>query len=142
MQQKQQKIEWSDSYLLGIPEIDGQHKELVRIANELYDAACGSDASYKANMTRVIKKLTDYTEYHFSHEEKNFMEKYGYPGLAVHKSVHAGFVKELNFRAKQLSSERKEDGMSFYAYMVNWILNHIAKTDKVWAAHVKAKLAN
>ena len=30
-----EKIEWSDSYLLGIPEIDNQHKKLIQIANEL-----------------------------------------------------------------------------------------------------------
>lgn len=31
-----EKIEWSDSYLLGIPEIDNQHKKLLKIANDLY----------------------------------------------------------------------------------------------------------
>jgi len=35
------KIEWNDSYLLGVPEIDQQHKQLIAIANELYDVATG-----------------------------------------------------------------------------------------------------
>ena len=33
------RVEWSDDYLLGIDEIDLQHKKLVSYANELYDVA-------------------------------------------------------------------------------------------------------
>ena len=29
------RIEWNDSYLLEIPEIDNQHKKLLKIANDL-----------------------------------------------------------------------------------------------------------
>lgn len=29
------KIEWNASYLLGVPEIDQQHKQRISIANEL-----------------------------------------------------------------------------------------------------------
>ena len=36
------KIEWNDEYLLGILEIDNQHKKLVAIANELYDITTGN----------------------------------------------------------------------------------------------------
>lgn len=35
------KIEWNDSHLLGVPEIDQQHKQLIARANELYDVAIG-----------------------------------------------------------------------------------------------------
>ncbi len=37
------KIEWNDSYLLSVPEIDQQHKQLIAIANELYDVAIGDE---------------------------------------------------------------------------------------------------
>lgn len=133
------KIEWDDSYLLGITEIDNQHKKLVEIANELYETASGSPEAYKLNMSRVLKKLTDYTVYHFTNEEE-FQRKYGYAGVDIHKNAHDNFIKEVNFQIKQLSDNR-EDGMRFYSYMVNWILNHIAKADRVWANFVKPKLS-
>ena len=41
------KIDWDDSYLLGIQEIDLQHKKLILIANELYDIATRDDQNYK-----------------------------------------------------------------------------------------------
>lgn len=134
-----EKIEWSDSYLLGIPEIDNQHKKLIQIANELYAAATGTDEAYGLNMAKVLKKLTDYTVYHFSNEEE-FMRKYGYSGLDIHKTAHDNFINEVNHQIKQLSSDRKNDGVRFYSYMVGWILNHIAKADCVWAAFVKPKI--
>lgn len=41
------KIEWSDSYLIGVQEIDLQHKKLISIANELYDVVAGEEENYK-----------------------------------------------------------------------------------------------
>lgn len=134
-----EKIEWNDSYLLGIPEIDNQHKKLLELANDLHEAAAGSEENYKLNMSKVLKKLTDYTMYHFSNEE-DFMRKYGYTGVDIHKTAHDNFIGEVNHQIKQLSDDKKEDGMRFYSYMVNWVLTHIAKADKIWAAYVKTKL--
>ncbi|MGN0728519.1 bacteriohemerythrin [Treponema sp.] len=133
-----EKIEWSDSYILGIPEIDNQHKKLVQIANELYDAALGSDENYSSEMEKILKKLTDYTVYHFSSEE-NFMRAHEYIGSDAHKTAHDNFVNEVNYQIKKLSADKKEDGQRFYSYIVGWVLNHIAKADRVWANFVKSK---
>ena len=75
----------------------------------------------------------------FSNEEE-FMRKYGYSGVDIHKTAHDNFINEVNHQIKQLSSDRKDDGARFYSYMVGWILNHIAKADRVWAAFVKPKI--
>ena len=56
------KIEWSDEYLLGILEIDNQHKKLVAIANELYDITTGNSEIYKLEMSKVLKKLTPHSK--------------------------------------------------------------------------------
>lgn len=132
-----EKVAWDDSYLLGIPEIDSQHKKLLVIANELYEIAAGSPESYRLKMSSALKKLTDYTVYHFSSEE-NFMRSCGYAGTDAHKTAHDNFVREVGFQVQQLSSDNIEDGIRFYAYVANWVLNHIAKADKIWAAAVKA----
>jgi hemerythrin family protein len=133
------KIDWDDSYLLGIQEIDLQHKKLILIANELYDIATRDDQNYKILMPKVIKKLSDYTEYHFTAEE-NFMKRYGYAGSENHKAQHDGFVKEIRNQITKLSSGTKKDFLEFYNYISRWILEHIAKSDQVWAAYVKTKI--
>lgn len=130
------KVDWSDSYLLGINDIDLQHKKLVAIANELYDIAIGDENDYKAKMPIVLKKLTDYTEYHFKFEEQ-LQKNIGYPGFDSHKSTHDFFIKEVNFQIQKLNSENKENVLRFYSYIANWVLTHIAKADKLWAVYMK-----
>lgn len=131
------RIEWSDEYLLGIPEIDLQHKKLLSLANDLYDVIAGNDERFKIQMSIVLKKLTDYTVYHFQSEEK-FMELHGYSGVAVHKMAHDSFVKEVTNQIKVLGEGNKESAAKFYSFIVNWVLTHIAKADRIWASFVKA----
>ncbi len=134
-----QKVEWDDSYLLGIPEIDNQHKKLLSVANELYDAASGSAEKYTLRMAKVLKALTDYTVYHFGEEEK-FMTRYGYQAVAQHKKEHDSFVSEVNGQIRKLGTGRREDALVFYGFVAGWVLTHIAKEDRVWAAFVKPQL--
>lgn len=132
MAEEVKKLEWDDSYLLGIPEIDLQHKKLIAIANELYDVICGDESEYKTAMPKILKKLTDYTVYHFSNEEE-LMQKIGYVGYAMHKNTHELFVKEVNFQIQNLSTESKTSVLAFYKYIASWVFSHIAKADKLWA---------
>lgn len=131
-----EKIEWNDEYLLGILEIDNQHKKLVAIANELYDTITSNSEDFKLEMSKVLKKLTDYTVYHFSSEE-DFMRRHGYAGVDLHKTAHDGFINEVNHQIMQLSDDNKETGAKFYTFVLQWVLTHIARADKIWAKFVK-----
>lgn len=129
-----QKVEWDNAYLIGIEEVDAQHKRLIQIANELYDAI-NLPTRYQENMREVVQKLMDYTDYHFKSEEK-FMKKYNYPQSEIHIAAHKNFKREMEHQTRQLSIERIEDGLNLYSYIVNWVLNHIAKADKIWGDYV------
>lgn len=133
------KLEWMDSYSIKIDEIDAQHKKLLSIANELYDLATGDESNYKNGVSKALKKLTDYTEYHFSYEE-GFQQKYGYPQHDFHKMQHDQFIQQVNSQIQKLSNPDSDDGVAFYDFLVKWVLNHIAKSDKVWADFVIAKI--
>lgn len=133
------RIEWNDSYLLGIPEIDNQHRKLLKIANNLYEILEDESNSYRLTMSKVLKELTDYTEYHFSFEE-TFMRKYNYAEADAHKAAHDGFIAEVNGQIRNLSAENRAAVLSFYKYIVSWILVHIAKADRSWADCVKPQL--
>ncbi len=138
MEEEIKKIEWDDSYLLDVPEIDMQHKKLISIANQFYDVINGDETDYKIKMSGIIKKLTDYTEYHFTNEEE-LQQKIGYTGYPAHKQAHDYFIKEVGFQIQKLSDNDKSSLLGFYKYMVNWILTHVAKADKVWANFLKQK---
>ena len=71
---------------------------------------------------------------------KDFMKKYGYEGVPMHKIAHDNFVAEVTQQIKKLDSGSKEAVLLFYDYIANWILTHIAKADKIWANFVKEKI--
>lgn len=134
-----EKLSWNDSYLLGITEIDLQHKKLLSLADDMYEIVNGDEDSIKVNLSKVLKSLTDYTVYHFSNEEK-FMKKYGYPSADMHKSMHDNFIAEVTKQIKSLNTATKTEAERLYKFLASWVLNHIAKSDKVWAEYVKPNL--
>lgn len=134
-----EKLSWNDSYLLGIPEIDLQHKKLLSLADDMYEIVNGDEDSLKVNLSKVLKSLTDYTVYHFTSEEE-FMKKYGYPSADMHKSMHDNFIAEVTKQIKSLNTATKAEAERLYKFLASWVLNHIAKSDKVWAEYVKPNL--
>lgn len=134
-----EKLSWNDSYLLGITEIDLQHKKLLSLADDMYEIVNGDESTLKVNLSKVLKSLTDYTVYHFTSEEE-FMKKYGYPSAGMHKSMHDNFIAEVSKQIKSLNNATKTEAEKLYSFLASWVLNHIAKSDKVWAEYVKPNL--
>ncbi len=75
---------WGPKLILGIEEIDGQHKKLVSLINQLHKAMKLKKGSQ--NSGKILNSLADYTVYHFGYEEDLF-EKYSYPGTAEHIKI-------------------------------------------------------
>ena len=66
-------IRWSEKYSVNVTKIDEQHKKLVSLINEMYDAMRAGKG--KDILGAVIAKIVDYTVYHFSTEEL-LLQKY------------------------------------------------------------------
>jgi len=118
---------WKPSYELNVPEIDLQHRHLVRLINELYEAmnlARGQDV-----VDHILDELQEYIQAHFETEER-FMRKYNYPEIEEHLTEHSRLgtqVLELNELRQQGENISTPELMSF---LCNWLRNHLAGTDK------------
>jgi hemerythrin len=123
-------VSWHNSYSIGIPLIDEQHKELINLTNKLFNSCIQGNESSKIIFMRTIRGAVDYVGYHFSTEEK-VMERINYPGLAPHKKEHADFVKEVLHEVENFKSGKKFTPISFVHYLKDWVLTHIAVTDKL-----------
>jgi hemerythrin len=127
---------WSDNYSVNIKEIDAQHKKLVELVNELHDsmkAGKGKDV-----VGKILKDLAEYTVYHFSTEEKLF-EKYFYPDARPHVREHQDLIEQVT---KLISDFEKGNGvlpMDLMDFLKNWLINHIAKSDKKFTSFFNAK---
>ncbi|MDR0598889.1 MAG: bacteriohemerythrin [Treponema sp.] len=130
-------VEWEDKYAVGIPLIDGQHKELIEHTNKLYQGCMvGDEEAKKAYFMKAVKSVVDYVNYHFSAEEK-MLENIKYPGLAEHKKQHESFVKKLLDDVKGYEEGWKFAPNSFVRFLRDWILSHIAMEDTKYARYIQ-----
>ena len=129
-------IKWRDSYNLGIPKIDEQHKKLVEILNQLYKAMRENQA--KDKMNKIISELKQYTVFHFSFEE-SLLQSHNYPELQGHKNIHKEFVGKIDeFRSRQLGGDSIMS-IDLSRFLKDWLIDHIQGTDKEYAVYLETK---
>jgi hemerythrin len=119
-------INWNDSFSVGNPVIDSQHKNLVDLVNELHDAMKAGKG--QDSLSHVYASLIEYIEMHFRTEEAMFGVT-EYP----HKEMHVNEHKKLMEEAYELKA-KFEDGGKFLTietlnFVRDWVLHHIKVTD-------------
>jgi hemerythrin-like metal-binding protein len=85
-------IEWTPHLAVGHEEIDRQHRELLRRANEILDAM--TEGRGLEEVDRTVAFLAEYVAHHFKTEERQ-MALLAYPGITAHKAEHAAFVTQM-----------------------------------------------
>lgn len=121
-------IKWRDSFSVGAPKFDKEHKVLLEILNEMFIIV--RDEKGTSHLNATIDKLIQYTENHFASEEAA-MEAIEYPALENHKAIHARLVKEVLQFKKQVDSG-EEQATTFYHFLRDWLLTHIVEEDMLY----------
>ncbi|MEF2146142.1 MAG: bacteriohemerythrin [Desulfovibrionaceae bacterium] len=128
------ELKWTDSLSLGIESIDGQHKELLNIINQVL-------VSIKENqgeeiVAELLTKLREYTVFHFNAEEA-FMEEILYPGRGEHQEQH--FKLKQKVKGFQCARFHKEL-VTLYEIremLSDWLLHHILECDLRIVSYLK-----
>lgn len=130
-------MHWSDEYCNGIALFDAEHKCLIDMANDLYDAVLnGSSADV---VMQVFHKLMAYTDYHFEHEEAFFTES-GYPHDAAHIERH-GWMRQqvVDFAESNKHLPAELQAIEMAKFLKNWLEIHILKDDREYARYLAAR---
>lgn len=127
---------WNSRLETGLPKIDEQHKELVRLINDLHKAMKQKKGT--AESGRILDELVKYTEYHFGFEEELF-DRYNYPETGAHKKIHVDLVAKVNAFRDDFKSGRAGLSMDLMGFLSDWLRNHIMKTDKEYVSFFKDK---
>ena len=126
-------FEWSADYELDIPQIDDQHKELVKMINTLYDSIQEGHSSETVNQT--LNRLLQYVEVHFETEE-HVMQERQYPGYQQHLLQHENLRhKVLDLKKEQLQG-REIATFELLNFLVDWLKNHISTEDVAIARYI------
>lgn len=118
---------WSDDLSVGVELLDGHHKHLFVLLEQLYKAVQGGGSEEAVG--KVLDELSAYTEYHFQEEEK-LLEQAGFPNLDAHRKVH----KALTAQVVGMCRDYKLDPRTVYAaelfqFLSGWLVNHIKVED-------------
>ena len=127
---------WSETYSVEIGIIDMQHKNLVKIVNDMHQAMVGGHG--KEQLGRILSSLVSYTQAHFKTEE-SFMQSHGYPEYATHKVEHDRLTKTvLDFQSK---FQKNQVGLTLEVmeFLKDWLGKHIMGTDKRYTPFMHSK---
>lgn len=125
-------LEWSSKFSLGSQVIDAHHCKLIGYINELEKAIKNGSATPE-KLSVIADHLLDYTDYHFSEEER-LMRIHHYPELDEHREEHAAFLREvLHFRQEVLRGGDPGDAIRMAKYLRKWLIQHILIIDKEYA---------
>ncbi|NLL71248.1 MAG: hemerythrin family protein [Epulopiscium sp.] len=133
-------FKWKENLSCNIEEIDGQHQNLLKLGQELYDLLkLGNDVDKYDDIMKVLSKLADYTVYHFGYEEE-LLAKHRYPLLESHKKQHQSFVTKIDETLKQdIDSKQSSITMEMIMFIADWIEKHILGSDHQYASFLNQK---
>jgi len=126
-------LEWDSSFETGIGTIDGHHRVLFDMVNELHNAM--QQKRSKEAIGQILNRLIDYTGSHFAFEENAFRST-NYPQEAAHKQLHAKLVGQVLELKGQFEGGQAVLTQSVIEFLQGWLINHIKGEDQRYAPHL------
>lgn len=120
-------ISWDSDLSVNVEEIDIQHKELIKMLNELNDAM--KVGKSKEMIGNILERMVSYMHNHFALEEKYF-DQFGFPESTSHKLEHENFTVKVSEFMKRYSSGQLALSIDVMNFLIDWLVNHIKGTDK------------
>ena len=132
-------ISWKADYSVNIAEIDQQHKKLIDMINDLHTAM--SEKRGKEVVGDVLKKLADYTVFHFTAEER-LLRTNEYPEYEEHKDKHEKMTAKVLALQDDVKSGKLTVSMEVMNFLKNWLDKHILGTDMQYSGFLNGKGVN
>jgi hemerythrin len=126
-------MEWQDSFSVGVTAMDIQHKQLVAMVNQLYEAMRLSKGD--AVIGTILPSLVQYTKSHFTAEEK-LMKDTNFPGLAAHQAIHQQLTQKAVELLEKIKAGKMVPTVSLASFLKDWLVNHIQGQDQQYGRHI------
>jgi len=124
------RLQWSEHYSVGIPEIDEQHKTLFSLVNMLHTAILEHKGT--AACAEVLDELVDYTRIHFGLEQ-SLMRVSKYPEYEAHCALHRELVNEVETLQNKIHSGKTAISFELLHFLRTWLTRHILGEDMKYA---------
>ena len=122
---------WQDKWLIGIDELDADHKEIVRLINRL------ADPSDESSVLQRLENLAAQLKAHFKREER-FLDHIHFPDRTAHANEHTLELAEFTLMKRELkeSGDVAMDKANLEA-IKTWFFNHAVAQDQLFAEYYR-----
>lgn len=135
------KIE-QELFRTGVPLIDKQHDEYIRLVSRLYKL-CGSSHVEWEMVDATLAEAFNYAVEHFDAEE-GIMLAIGYPHYAVHRAKHDEFRDEID-RLSALSKQATTPDhllVQLTEWLLEWFMDQTQTHDRRLANYLRKVICN
>jgi diguanylate cyclase (GGDEF)-like protein/hemerythrin-like metal-binding protein len=127
---------WRDTYALGHPVIDAQHKAILNLSNKLLDLVASEAGA--ARIEAAMKALQQHIKTHFSEEER-ILAGAGYPQLELHRQAHR-YLLETTDQMEQNLHQGETDFRSLLDFLINRVVKeHLLQDDMAFKRWVNGQ---
>lgn len=127
-------IQWQDTFEIGIPIIDKQHKKLFELVNLFFEAI--NTRHCRSLAEPVLRGLVRYTQSHFKAEEAE-MEKIGFPDLQDHRRQHQHLTDKATTAMNAWQDGCAFDRTELAQFLRSWLIDHIQQEDQKIGTYLK-----
>jgi len=130
-------LKWDESFLIGIEELDHEHKVLIDDINRLHEelAKHGQESEIKKCLGDIYARM----QAHFALEE-HVMKEHEYKFFDEHKREHNEFLDSYTeYMFQILNDTGASSGIPIEDTLKHWVLHHIITSDKKMSLMVQEK---
>jgi len=121
-------LEWDDSFLIGIEELDYEHRLLVDDINRLHKEMARHDE--KSEIEKCLGDIHARMQAHFALEER-VMKEGEYEDFDEHKSTHDALLDSYTeYIIRFLDDTDASAGRTIEEFLKYWVIEHILTSDK------------
>lgn len=122
-------IVWTTDLEIGHPEIDTDHRSVVRLLHQLQEASSRADP---AEVRTLLKALAALLREHFIREEQLMLDIH-YEHAARHQKEHLHLFEEVRAQIEDFNDGTVSAGV-IVDFLGRWLMDHIAYSDRQLAA--------
>lgn len=129
-------MEWQDKFSVGVTAMDLQHKQLVAMVNQVYEAMRTGKGELAAKT--LLPSLAQYTRSHFNAEEK-LMHEVDYPQIAAHQAEHFKLAQQVSELLEKVKAGKMVATVSIATFLKDWLTSHILGCDMQYAKFIASR---
>lgn len=122
-------LEWSDTLVLGLPQMDGTHQEFVELLNDV-------ETADDAMLLRAWLRLVEHTEAHFSRED-DWMVHTRFSASNCHTTQHKVVLQVMQHGAVQCQAGDLAMVRQMAKELAVWFPQHAQSMDAALATHLQ-----